>query len=64
MIIIGACNEIIEEVCHRVINDHGRVRVEVAGRDGGRIEHLISFEHNLQAYRQHIVLRLFVFQSK
>jgi hypothetical protein len=40
-VIIQACNEITEDMCHRVINNI-TVRVEeIAGRNGGHIERLI-----------------------
>jgi hypothetical protein len=37
---IQACNEITEDMYHQVINNI-TVRVEVARRNGGHIEHLI-----------------------
>jgi hypothetical protein len=40
-LIIQACNEITEDMCHRVINDITARVEEVAGRNGGHIEHLI-----------------------
>jgi hypothetical protein len=39
-LIIEACNEITEDMCHRVINNI-TVHVEVAIRNGGHTEHLI-----------------------
>jgi hypothetical protein len=40
-LIIQACNEITEDMCHGVINNI-TVRVEeVARRNGGHIEHLV-----------------------
>jgi hypothetical protein len=38
-LMIQACNEITDELCCRVINSV-TVHVEVARRNGGRIEHL------------------------
>jgi hypothetical protein len=38
---IQACNEITEDMCHRVINIITVPVEEIARRNGGHIEHLI-----------------------
>lgn len=53
---VDACDEITEDMCHRVVNNLW-VRVEeVDGREGGHIEHVISWTQSTDWQGTHCIL--------